>query len=113
VLGTDQGSAQLSLRLDEAHLHVDSLISKGVHRGTHVTLVLVGSHYGGVDFKVIGQGHALGRPEGDILAIESVAALGTEGLASRVSVASIHRSFILLGYWILSWIARALWTDGL
>jgi hypothetical protein len=92
---------------------VDSLISKGVHHNTHVTLVLVGSHYDGVDFNVIGQGHALGRPEGDILAIESAAALGTEALVGRVLVASVHRSFILLGYRILSWIARALWTVGL
>ena len=40
--------------LDEAHLHVDSLISKGVRRGALATLTSVGSHYGGVDFDVVG-----------------------------------------------------------
>jgi hypothetical protein len=38
VLGVGRGSAQLSLHLDEACLHVDSLISKGVCHGTHATL---------------------------------------------------------------------------
>ena len=91
MLGTGWGSVQLSLRLDEAHLHEDSLISKGARRGAHVALVLVGSHYGGVDFEIIGRGRALRRSEGDILAIESAAALSAEALASRVLATSVHR----------------------
>jgi len=91
VLGAGRGSAQLSLRLDEARLHVDSLISKGAHRGAHAALVSVGSHYSGVDFEIIEQECAPRRTEGDILAIESAAALGAEALASRVSTVSICR----------------------
>jgi hypothetical protein len=91
VLGTGQGSAQLSLRLDKARLHVDSLISEGVCHGAHAAFVLVRSHYGGVDFKIIGRGRAPGRFEGDILAIKSATALGTEALTSRVLATSVHR----------------------
>jgi hypothetical protein len=69
---------------------VDSLISEGVHHGAHATLVSVGSHYSGVDFEVIGRGHAPGRSEGDIIAIESATALRAEALASRVSAASVR-----------------------
>lgn len=90
MLGGGRGSAQLSLHLDEACLHVDSLISKGVRHGAHAALVLIGSHYGGVDFEVIGRGHAPRRFEGSILAIESAASLGMEALAGRVSAASVH-----------------------
>jgi hypothetical protein len=91
VLDTGQGSAQLSLRLDEAHLHVDYLISEGVCHGAHAAFVLVGSHYGGVDFKIIGRGHALGRSKGDILTIKSATALGIEALTSRVLAVSVCR----------------------
>ena len=91
MLGADRGSAQLSLHLNEARLHVNSMISKGARRGAHVALVLVGSHYGGVDFEIIGRGRALRRSEGDILAIESAAALSAEALASRVLATSVHR----------------------
>ena len=61
VLSTSQGSAQLSLRLDEARLHVDSLISEGVLHGAHAALTSVGSHYSGVDFEVVGRGRTPGR----------------------------------------------------
>ena len=54
MLGAGRGSAQLTLHLDKAHLRMDSLISEGVCRGAHAALVSVGSHYGGVDFKVVG-----------------------------------------------------------
>jgi hypothetical protein len=91
VLGAGYGSAQLSLRLDEARLHVDSLISEGVCHGAHAAFVLVGSHYIGVDFKIIGQGRAPGRSEGDILAIKSATTPGTEALMSRVLAASVRR----------------------
>jgi hypothetical protein len=50
VLGASRGSAQLAPCLDEARLQVDSLISEGVRRGAHATLMLVGSHNGGVNF---------------------------------------------------------------
>ena len=54
MLGAGRGSAQLPLCLDEARLHVDSLISKGFHHGTLATLMSVGSHYNGIDFEVVG-----------------------------------------------------------
>ena len=54
MLDAGRGSAQLPLCLDEARLHVDSLISKGFHHGTLATLMSVGSHYNGIDFEVIG-----------------------------------------------------------
>jgi hypothetical protein len=44
VLGAGRGSAQLSLHLDEARLHVDSLISAGVCHGAHAAFVSVRSH---------------------------------------------------------------------
>ena len=91
MLSADRGSAQLSLHLDEAHLHVDSLISKGFHRGTLAALTSVGSHYNGVDFDVVGQGHAPRRSEREVLTIKSVAAQGVEALASKMSGVSIHR----------------------
>ena len=69
---------------------MDSLISEGVHRGAHVALTSVGSHYGGVDFDAIGRGCASGRSESDILAIGSVAARGAEAIASRVPAATVH-----------------------
>ena len=68
---------------------MDCLISEGARRGAHAALVSVESHYGCVDFEIIGRGHAPGRFEGDILAIESAAALGTEAFASRVSATSV------------------------
>ena len=74
MLGVGRGSAQLAPRLDEARLQVDSLISKGVHRDALAALTSVGSHYGGVDFDVVGRGCALGRSESDILAIGSTTA---------------------------------------
>ena len=90
MLGTDQGSAQLPLHLNEAHLHVDSLISKGFCHGALAALTLVGSHYNGVDFEDVGPGHALGRSESEVLAIESAIAQGAKALASKMSSASIH-----------------------
>lgn len=74
VLGTGRWSAQLAPRLDKACLQVDSLISKWVHRGAHVALTSVGSHYGGVDFNAIGREYAPGRSEGDVLAIGNATA---------------------------------------
>ena len=60
VLGDGRGSALLPLRLDEAHLHVDSLISEGLCCGALAALTSVSSPYNSVDFEVIGRGHALG-----------------------------------------------------
>lgn len=93
MLGASWGSAQLILCLDEAHLHTDSLISEGACHGDHAALVSVGSHYNGVDFKIIRRGRALGRSEGDILAIEGATASGAEALASKVSGASVNCQF--------------------
>jgi hypothetical protein len=60
--------------LDEAHLQVDSLISKGVHYGAHVALTSVGSHYGSINFDAVGQEYASGRSKGDVLAIGNATA---------------------------------------
>ena len=90
MLGVDRGSALLPLRLDEVYLHVDSLISKGFHYGALIAFMLVGSHYNGVNFKVIGRGHDLGRFESEVLGIESATAQGVEALASKMLGASIH-----------------------
>ena len=76
--------------LDEARLHVDSLISKGFCHGPLVTMTSVGSHYNGVDFEVIGRGHAPGRSESEVLAIESAAAQGAEALVSKMSGVGIR-----------------------
>jgi hypothetical protein len=54
MLSAGRGSAQVVPRLHEARLQVDSLIFEGVHQGVLVTLMSVGSHYGGVDFDAIG-----------------------------------------------------------
>ena len=54
TLGAGQGSAQLTPRLDEARLHMDSLISKGVCHGALTALTLVCSHYGRIDFDAVG-----------------------------------------------------------
>jgi hypothetical protein len=40
-------------RLDEAHLHVDSLISDGVHHVAHAALTSVALYYGDIDFDVV------------------------------------------------------------
>ena len=53
VLDAGRGNTQLALCLDEACLYVHSLISKGVHRGTHIALMSVNSHYSGVNFEVV------------------------------------------------------------
>ena len=70
---------------------MDSLISKGFHRGTLAALMSVSSHYNSVNFEVIGRWHALGRFESEVLAIESAATQGAEALASKMLGASIHR----------------------
>jgi hypothetical protein len=74
VLGTGRGSAQLAPHLDEAHLQVDSLISKGVRCGAHIALTSVGSHYGIIDFDVVGREYASRRSKGDVLAIGNATA---------------------------------------
>ena len=76
MLYADRGNAHLVPCLNEAHLHVDSLISKEVRRGAHTALTSVGSHYGGGDFDAVGRGCAPGRSKSDILAIGSAAAQG-------------------------------------
>ena len=50
---------------------MNSLISKGFHHGALVALMSVGSHYNGVDFEIVGRGHAPGRSGREVLAIES------------------------------------------
>ena len=70
--------------LNEARLHVDSLISEGFHCGTLAALTSVGSHYNSVNFEVVGRWHALGRFESEVLAIESAATQGTNALASKM-----------------------------
>ena len=70
---------------------MDSLIFERFHCGALAALTWVGSHYNGVDFELIGRGHALGRSESEVLAIKSVAAQGVEALASKMSGVSIHR----------------------
>jgi len=54
VLSAGQGNAQLMPHLDEARLHVDSLIFEGVHRGAQAALTSVVSHYNGVNLEAIG-----------------------------------------------------------
>ena len=54
MLCADRGNAQLVPCLNEAHLHVDSLISKEVCCGAHTALTSVGSHYSGSDFHAVG-----------------------------------------------------------
>ena len=98
MLGAVQGNAQLVPHLDEACLHVDSLISKGVCRGAHAALTSVGSYYGDNDFDAVSQGCVSGRSKSDILAIGSFTARGAEVLASKMSTASIHHSTSLLVY---------------
>ena len=56
-LGAGRGNAQLVLRLDEARLQVDPLISEGIHCDIHAALTLVGSHYGGINFDAVGRGY--------------------------------------------------------
>ena len=90
MLGAGRGSAQLASRLDEAHLQVDSLISKGVHRGAHAALTSVGSDHGGVNFDAVGRGCAPGRSESNILTIGSAAARGAEAIASRVPATTVR-----------------------
>jgi hypothetical protein len=83
-------NAQLLPRLDEAHLHVDSLIFEGVRHGAHAALTSVGSHYGNIDFEAIGQGCASRRSESDILAIGSSTAQGAKVLASKVPATTVR-----------------------
>ena len=92
VLGADRGNAKLVLHLDEARLQVDPLISKGIRYSVHAALTLVGSHYGGIDFDVVGRGYALGKSNSDILAIGSAAPRGAEVLAGKMSAACIPSS---------------------
>ena len=90
VLGAGRGNAQLVPHLDEAHHHMDSLISKGVRCGAHAALTSVGSHFGNIDFDAIGRGCAPGRSESDILAIASSAARGAKVLRSKVLAATVR-----------------------
>ena len=90
MLGAGRGSALLPLRLDEARLHVDSLIFEGFHHGALAALTWVGLHYNSVDFEVIGGGHALRRSESEVLTIESAAAQGMNALANKMSGVSIR-----------------------
>ena len=69
---------------------MDSLIFERFHRGALAALTWVGSHYNGVDFELIGRGHALGRSESEVLAIDSAAIQGVEALLSKMLGASIH-----------------------
>jgi hypothetical protein len=96
LLGAGRGSSQLVPHLDEAHFQVDSLISKGVRYGTHATLMLVSSHYGSIDFDVVGQRYAPGKSKSDILAIGSAATRGQRSLWAkcqlRASIASTSLS---------------------
>ena len=78
------------LRLDEARLQVDPLISEGIHCDIHAALTLVGSHYGGINFDAVGRGYVPGKSESDVLAIGSGTARGMEVLASKMSATSIR-----------------------
>jgi 5,10-methylene-tetrahydrofolate dehydrogenase/methenyl tetrahydrofolate cyclohydrolase len=97
VVDVGQVNAQLAPRLDEARLHVDSLISEGVHHGVLAVLTSIGSHYDGTDFDVVGRGCVLGRFESDILAIGNATAQGVEVLTSKISAASIHHQCLSSG----------------
>jgi hypothetical protein len=90
VLDIGLGNALLVPCLDEARLHMDSLISEGDRHGAHATLMLVGSHYGGIDFDVVGEGCGPGRSESDILTIGSFAARGAEVLTCKVPATTVH-----------------------
>lgn len=89
MLSAGRGNAQLVPRLDEAHLQVDSLISKGVRCSAHAALTSISSHYNGVHFDAVGQGYAPGKSESDILAISSVATRDVVVLMSKMSAVSI------------------------
>jgi hypothetical protein len=88
MLDIGLGNALLVPCLDEARLHMDSLISEGDRH--HATLMLVGSHYGGIDFDVVDEGCGPGRSESDILAIGSSAARGMEVLTCKVPATAVH-----------------------
>jgi hypothetical protein len=72
---------------------VDSLVSEGVCCGAHAALTSVGSHYGGIDFDVVGRGYAPGKSKNDVLAIGSTTARSVEVLASKMLAASIHLQY--------------------
>lgn len=93
MLGTGRGDSQLALHLDKAYLQVDPLIFKGVHCSIHAALMLVSSHYGGINFDAIRRGYASGKSNSDILIIGSATAHGAEVLASKVSAAYIRHQY--------------------
>lgn len=72
---------------------MDSLISKGVQCGTHAALMSVGSHYGGINFDVVGRGYAPRKSESDILTIGSATTRGVEVLTSKMLATSIYHQF--------------------
>ena len=93
MLAIGRGNAQLVLRLDEARLQVDPLISEGIHCGVHTALMLVGSHYGSFDFDLVGRGYVPAKSDSDIFAIGSAAAHGEEILASKMSATCVRRQY--------------------
>ena len=93
VLRAGRGNAQLVLRLDEARLQVDPLISEGIRCDIHAALTLVGSHYGSIDFDAVGRGYAPGKSDSYILAIGSAVARGAKVLAGKMSAACIRHQF--------------------
>ena len=67
---------------------MDLLISKGVRCSVHAALTLVGSHYDGTDYDVVGQGYASRRSDNEIIAIGNFAARSAKVLTSKVLAAS-------------------------
>ena len=78
-------------RLDEAHLHMDSLISEGVRRGANAALTSVGSYYGDVNFDAVGRG----GPR--VISSPLVAPLLEVWRSSQVRC-RCHRSSLVLGF---------------
>lgn len=69
---------------------MDLLISKGIHSGVLSALMLVSSHYDGMDYDAIGLGYSSRKSDAKIFAIGNSATHGVEVLESKVSAATIH-----------------------
>ena len=68
---------------------MDPLISVGVHSGVLMALMLVGSHYEGINYDVVGKGYSSRKSDAEILAIGNSTARGAKVLMSKVPVATI------------------------
>jgi hypothetical protein len=93
VLDAGGGNAQLALRLDEAHHRVDLLIFEGIHSIVLAALMLIGSHYDGMDYNAVGQGYSSRKSDAEIFAISNSGARGAKVLVSKVPTATVCLHF--------------------